>query len=139
MNKMIFSAVVISSGLAFANAAVYAAQDDDVLARVQSLKKENAAIKKENAALRENKALLEQKAALKPTSKPRAVAVESAPVSSGKRTDTPAKEMPAMDITHLDMGIARPTYHSGWSGPYGDGDYPGAPDENTEPAHRGRE
>ena len=65
MKKMFFSAVMIGSGLAFTTAAVYADQNDDVLARVEALKKENAAIKKENAALRENKALLEQKAALK--------------------------------------------------------------------------
>ena len=33
--------------------------------------------------------------------------------------------MPAQDFDHFDFGIARPTYHSGWGGPYGDGDYPG--------------
>ena len=43
--------------------------------------------------------------------------------------------MPAQDYTHLDLGIARPIYHSGWSGPYGDGDYPGTIDENMGPPY----
>ena len=124
MKRMIFSAVVIGSGLAFATTAVYADQNDDVLARVEALKKENAAIKKENAALRENKALLEQKAALRAPPRPQARAA-SAPVSSGQRSEAPAKEISATDITHFDLGIGRPAYHSGFSGPYGDGNYPG--------------
>ena len=128
MKKMIFSAVVIASGLAFATASVYAAQDDDVLARVEALKKENAAIKKENAALRENKALLEQKAALRAPPRPQSRAAASAPVSSGQRTEAPAKEISATDITHFDLGIGRPAYHSGFGGPYGDGNYPGPAD-----------
>jgi hypothetical protein len=41
--------------------------------------------------------------------------------------------MPAQDFNHLDLGIARPTYHSGWSGPYGDGDYPGTVGQNMGP------
>jgi len=41
--------------------------------------------------------------------------------------------MPAQDFDHLDLGIARPTYHSGWGGPYGDGDYPGTVDQNMGP------
>jgi hypothetical protein len=44
--------------------------------------------------------------------------------------------MPAQDFDHLDLGIARPTYHSGWGGPYGDGDYPGTVDENMGPPYR---
>ena len=43
--------------------------------------------------------------------------------------------MPAQDFTHFDLGIARPIYHSGWSGPYGDGDYPGTIDENMGPPY----
>ena len=125
MKRMIFSAVMIGSGLAFTTAAVHADQNDDVLARVEALKKENAAIKKENAALRENKALLEQKAALRSPPRPRAGAVASAPVSSGQRSEAPAKEISATDITHFDLGIGRPAYHSGFGGPYGDGNYPG--------------
>ena len=125
MKKIILSALVISSSLAFTNAAVYAAQNDEILARLQAVEKENAAIKKELAARRENKDLREQKAALRSTSKRQAGDVESAPVLSEKRTDASAKEMPAMDITHNDMGIGRPTYPSGFSGPYGDGNYPG--------------
>jgi hypothetical protein len=47
--------------------------------------------------------------------------------------------MPAQDFDHFDLGIARPTYHSGWGGPYGDGDYPGSVDDNmqTSPAANG--
>jgi len=44
--------------------------------------------------------------------------------------------MPAQDSDHFDFGIARPTYHSGWGGPYGDGDYPGSVDENMGPPFR---
>lgn len=44
--------------------------------------------------------------------------------------------MPAQDFDHFDFGIARPTYHSGWGGPYGDGDYPGTVDENMGPPYR---
>ncbi len=44
--------------------------------------------------------------------------------------------MPAQDFDHFDLGIARPTYHSGWGGPYGDGDYPGTVDENMGPPYR---
>ncbi len=41
-----------------------------------------------------------------------------------------AHRMPAQDFDHFDYGIARPTYHSGWGGPYGDGLYPGTVDQN---------
>jgi len=125
MKKIILAALVISISLAFTNAAVYAAQNDDVLARLDALEKENAAIKKELAARRENQVLREQKAALRPTSKRQAGAVGSAPVLSGNRTDGSARELPAMDITHFDLGIGYPAYPSGFGGPYGDGHYPG--------------
>lgn len=45
--------------------------------------------------------------------------------------------MPAQDFDHFDFGVARPTYHSGWGGPYGDGDYPGTVDQNMGPPYRG--
>ena len=45
--------------------------------------------------------------------------------------------MPAQDFDHFDLGIARPTYHSGWGGPYGDGDYPGTVDQNLGPPYWG--
>jgi hypothetical protein len=45
--------------------------------------------------------------------------------------------LPAQDYDHLDFGIARPAYHSGWSGPYGDGDYPGTIDQNMGPPYWG--
>ena len=43
--------------------------------------------------------------------------------------------MTAQDFDHFDFGIARPTYHSGWGGPYGDGDYPGSVDRNVGPPY----
>ena len=43
----------------------------------------------------------------------------------------------AQDFDHFNFGIARPTYHSGWGGPYGDGDYPGTVDENFGPPYWG--
>jgi len=46
--------------------------------------------------------------------------------------------MTAQDFIHQDLGIARPTYHSGWSGPYGDGDYPGTIDQNMGPPYWAR-
>jgi hypothetical protein len=41
----------------------------------------------------------------------------------------------AQDFDHFNFGIARPTYHSGWGGPYGDGDYPGTVDQNFGPPY----
>ena len=46
-------------------------------------------------------------------------------------------QMRAQDFNHFDFGIARPTYHSGWGGPYGDGDYPGTVDQNMGPPYAG--
>jgi hypothetical protein len=43
--------------------------------------------------------------------------------------------MRAQDFDHFNFGIARPTYHSGWGGPYGDGDYPGTVDQNMGPPY----
>jgi hypothetical protein len=43
----------------------------------------------------------------------------------------------AQDFDHFNFGIARPTYHSGWGGPYGDGDYPGTVDQNMGPPYWG--
>jgi hypothetical protein len=45
------------------------------------------------------------------------------------------QRMPAQDFNHFDFGIARPTFHSGWGGPYGDGEYPGTVDENMGPPY----
>lgn len=47
-----------------------------------------------------------------------------------------ARQMPAQDFDHFNFGIAQPTYHSGWGGPYGDGDYPGSVDRNMGPPYR---
>ena len=46
--------------------------------------------------------------------------------------------MTAQDYDHFDFGIAEPTYHSGWGGPYGDGEYPGSIDRNMGPPYWGR-
>jgi hypothetical protein len=43
--------------------------------------------------------------------------------------------MRAQDYDHFNFGIAQPTYHSGWGGPYGDGDYPGSIDRNMGPPY----
>jgi hypothetical protein len=48
----------------------------------------------------------------------------------------PVQKMSAQDYDHFDFGIARPTYHSGWGGPYHDGDYPGSVDQNMGPNRR---
>ena len=48
------------------------------------------------------------------------------------------RRMWAQDVNHFDLGIARPRYHSGWGGPYGDGDYPGTIDQNMGPPYWGR-
>ena len=49
-----------------------------------------------------------------------------------------AHRMRAQDIDHFDLGIVMPRYHSGWGGPYGDGDYPGTIDQNMGPPYWGR-
>ena len=54
------------------------------------------------------------------------------------RTGQTAHQIRAQDFDHFDFGIARPTYHSGWGGPYGDGDYPGTVDRNMGPPYLGR-
>jgi hypothetical protein len=46
--------------------------------------------------------------------------------------------MRAQDFDHFDFGIARPTFHSGWGGPYGDGDYPASVDQNMGPPYWAR-
>jgi hypothetical protein len=45
------------------------------------------------------------------------------------------RRMPAQDYDHFDYGTRRPTFHSGWGGPYGDGDYPGTVDQNMGPPY----
>jgi hypothetical protein len=46
-------------------------------------------------------------------------------------------QMRAQDFDHFNFGIARPTYPSGWGGPYGDGQYPGTIDRNMGPPYWG--
>jgi len=45
-------------------------------------------------------------------------------------------ELPAQDAINFGYGNAYPTYHSGWGGLYGDGNYPGTVDDNTGPPYR---
>jgi hypothetical protein len=45
--------------------------------------------------------------------------------------------MRTQDYDHFNIGIARPTYPSGWGGPYGDGEYPGSIDRNMGPPYWG--
>ena len=43
------------------------------------------------------------------------------------------QRMPAQDAIRFGYGNEYPTYHSGWGGLYGDGNYPGSIDENMGP------
>src|SRR3984893_10208701 len=43
--------------------------------------------------------------------------------------------LPAQDAIRFGYGNEYPTYHSGWGGLYGDGNYPGSVDENMGPPH----
>jgi hypothetical protein len=47
-------------------------------------------------------------------------------------------QLPAQDAINFGYGNAYPTYHSGWGGLYGDGNYPGTVDDNMGPAYRDR-
>jgi hypothetical protein len=75
MKAILITALALS---ACASPAAYAASNDDVMARLAALEKENAAIRKENAALRENKALRAQNAALKSSPGPVAISAPNA-------------------------------------------------------------
>ena len=46
--------------------------------------------------------------------------------------------MPAQDAIRFGYGNEYPTYHSGWGGLNGDGNYPGSIDENMGPPYWGR-
>ena len=43
--------------------------------------------------------------------------------------------LPAQDAIRFGYGNVYPTYHSGWGGLYGDGNYPGSVDENMGPPY----
>jgi hypothetical protein len=43
--------------------------------------------------------------------------------------------IPAQDAIRFGYGNIYPTYHSGWGGLYGDGDYPGSVDDNMGPPY----
>jgi hypothetical protein len=45
-------------------------------------------------------------------------------------------ELPAQDAIRFGYGNEYPTYHSGWGGLYGDGNYPGTVDDNMGPRYR---
>ncbi|MFZ1170090.1 hypothetical protein [Bradyrhizobium sp.] len=67
------------------------------------------------------------------------VTTDELPSAYHERGGAVMHHMPAQDFDHFDFSIARPTYHSGWGGPYGDGDYPGSIDANMGPPYwRGR-
>ena len=81
MKKVLIGALAIGSVLS--GGAAFAGQTEEILARLDSLEKENAAIRRENAALQQNKSLREQNAALKSsTARSRAVAQPVATVSA---------------------------------------------------------
>ncbi|HLI98445.1 MAG TPA: hypothetical protein VKT76_01910 [Bradyrhizobium sp.] len=66
-----------------------------------------------------------------------AASVRNDELPGGSRHGRAAHYLRAQDFDHFNFGIARPTYHSGWSGPYGDGDYPGTIDRNLGPPYWG--
>jgi hypothetical protein len=43
--------------------------------------------------------------------------------------------LPAQDAIRFGYGNEYPTYHSGWGGLYGDGNYPGSIDDNMGPPY----
>lgn len=45
----------------------------------------------------------------------------------------------AQDAIRLGYGNIYPKYHSGWAGPYGDGNYPGTIDDNMGPPYHSRQ
>ena len=47
-------------------------------------------------------------------------------------------DMRAQDALHFGRTDIYPRYHSGWGGPYGDGNYPGTIDNNMGPPYWGR-
>ena len=63
MKKLLIRALAVGS--TFTGSAAFAGQTEDILARLDAIEKENAAIRRENAALSENKALRERNANLK--------------------------------------------------------------------------
>jgi hypothetical protein len=48
------------------------------------------------------------------------------------------QNIPAQDAIRFGYGDIYPTYHSGWGGLYGDGEYPGSVDDNMGPPYRTR-
>ena len=46
-------------------------------------------------------------------------------------------DMRAQDALHFGRTDIYPRYHSGWGGPYGDGNYPGSIDDNMGSSYRG--
>ena len=44
-------------------------------------------------------------------------------------------DMRAQDALHYGRTDIYPKYHSGWGGPYGDGNYPGSIDDNMGPPY----
>ena len=48
------------------------------------------------------------------------------------------QRMPAQDAIRFGYGNVYPTYHSGWGGLYGDGEYPGSVDDNMGPLYLAR-
>jgi hypothetical protein len=62
--------------------------------------------------------------------------------SGGREMHDPYHELygrhslPAQDAIRFGYGNEYPTYHSGWGGLYGDGEYPGSVDDNMGPPYR---
>lgn len=63
------------------------------------------------------------------------VYVPNRALPAGEQSYRGGRTVTAQDFDHFDFGIARPTYPSGWGGPYGDGQYPGSIDRNMGPPY----
>jgi hypothetical protein len=88
MKKVILSVLAVGSLSSYAGAAAHAGQNDDVIARIETLEKKVAALSEEkNAALRENQVLRQQNATLKPATRPQAAAGQSAAAPNARRSD----------------------------------------------------
>ena len=115
MKKIIVTALALGS--VCVGPAAFAASNDDVMARLAVLEKENAAIRKENEALRENKKLRQQNVSLKSSSPTSSAAPAQAAAEAGAKRDPFAAY-----AADLPMGYkAPPAYEPGRFRVWGEG------------------
>jgi Legionella pneumophila major outer membrane protein precursor len=107
MKKIILSALAVGGLCSMAGQLAHAGQNDDMLARLNALEKENAAIRRENAALQDNKTLRARNTELKSSVTPTVIVtqpalpaspqtvVSAAPVINGDVFGAYAADLPA--------------------------------------------